>query len=138
MSQAINITVNADQSIVTIDIPITFKRRGGKKTIIAPDGHAVNDDRNEKQDRILLKTLVNAHKWQRMLDSGKYESISKLCEGEDLSKGYTARVIRMVTLAPNIQEKILNMQCPGHLYRENFVKAFPAGWDEQRRHFGIT
>ncbi len=138
MSKKVRIAVNEDQSLITIDIPIEFQKRGGKKTIINPDGHSINRDRNDKHDIVLIRNLVQAHYWQRMITSGKYGSINQLCDGENLPKGNIVTVIRMVTLAPDIQHAILNSTHPSHLTRADFVKPFPHLWKEQRKYFGFS
>lgn len=133
----VDIRVNQDQSIITIAIPISLKRRSGKKTIIAPSGGAINEDRNQKHDAVLLKNLVNAHRWQAMLDDGTYASINQLCAGENIPKGNITTVIRMVNLAPDIQQAILYGTHPAYLTRADFVKPFPDLWKKQKDYFGF-
>ena len=105
--------------------------------MIMPDGAPVNADRNRSHDETLLKNLVNAHRWQRMIDSEQYPSISQLCEGEGMTQGNISTVMRMVTLAPDIQEAILYSTHPAHLTRAHFKANFPICWKEQREHFGF-
>lgn len=137
MNSEATVTTSEDGSIITINVPISFKRHGGRKTIIAPSGQAINQDRDEKQDITLLKNLINAHRWQRMLESGRYSSITKLCTSENIAKGNIVTVIRMINLAPDIQEAILSSTHPTLLTRANFVKVFPAEWTKQREYFGF-
>ncbi|MFT5133172.1 MAG: hypothetical protein ACI9SC_001641 [Gammaproteobacteria bacterium] len=132
------VTTNHDQSLIRVFIPVRMKRHAGRKTLISPQGQSINADRDHQQDKTLLKNLINAHRWQRMLDSGKYSSISDLCRGEGIAKGNISTVIRMVTLAPDIQEAILNGQHPNHLTRADFVGVFPVDWIEQREGFGFS
>ncbi len=132
------VTINDDKSLITVFIPVRLKRHAGRKTLLSPQGRAINPDRDQQQDRTLLKNLVDAHRWQRQLDAGKYTSVSDLCRGEGISPGNISTVIRMVTLAPDIQEAILNSQHPNHLTRADFVRAFPVDWVAQRKYFGFS
>ncbi len=137
MNTEATVTTNEDGSIITINLPISFKRHGGRKTIISPQGCKLNEDRDEKQDFTLLKAIVNAHRWQKMLYEGKYDSISRLCEGEGIAKGNMSTILRMVNLAPDIQEAIIKGTYPNHLTRANFVRKFPVEWSKQREIFGF-
>ena len=137
MTLATDITTDESNGLITLFIPVIWNKHGGRKSITAPDGHRLNQDRNKKADATLLKALVQAHTWQRMLNDGLYPSISKLCQGEKISKGNIASVMRMVTLAPDIQEAIINATHPCHLTRADFIKGFPALWEEQRAEFGF-
>ncbi len=138
MSKDISISVSDDNAIITVFIPVSFKRHGGKKVIISPQGVPVNSDRDKNKDWTLLKNLVAAHRYQRMIYTQKYPSISELCVGEDISKGHIVTVMRLVTLAPDIQESILNNTYPPHLSRADFVKPFPLIWEDQRKYFGFS
>jgi hypothetical protein len=45
-------------------VPIAFKRFGGRKTIVAPDGSRVAPDRGKATDRTLIKAL--AWRWHKL------------------------------------------------------------------------
>ena len=101
-------TVSPDGSTIRIFIPAIFGRHAGRKTILSPDGHAVNRDRTESFDATLANALVRAHKWNRWLDQGKYADIKDLAAAEGItSPSYASRILRLVLLAPDIQEAIL-------------------------------
>ncbi|MFT5084200.1 MAG: hypothetical protein ACI9Y1_002253 [Lentisphaeria bacterium] len=131
------VTANHDLSLIKVFIPVRLKRHVGRKTLISPQGQSINADRDHQQDKTLLKNLINAHRWQWILDSGKYTSISDLCRGEGITKDNISTVIRMVTLASDIQEAIINGQHPNHLTRADFVAVFPVDWMAQREGFGF-
>ena len=69
-----------DGSTLTVRIPITWKRRGGRKVIIAPDGGDAWAP--AKPDGALIRALARAHRWQRMLEEGKYRSAAEIGDAE--------------------------------------------------------
>jgi hypothetical protein len=50
---------------------------------------------------------VRAWRWQRLLDTGVYTSASEIGETEGINKSYVSRILRLITLAPDIVEAIL-------------------------------
>ncbi len=53
---------------MTIHIPLMFKKRGGRKTVVSPDG--TSGRRQPRVDSALVEALARAFRWQRMLDDG--------------------------------------------------------------------
>jgi hypothetical protein len=49
---------------LTIRIPISLQRRGGRKLIKAPEGAAMPTPK-PRPDETLIKALVRAHRWRR-------------------------------------------------------------------------
>ena len=101
-------TLSPDGSTIRIFIPATFGRHAGRKTILSPNGQAVNRDRTESFDATLVNALVRAHRWNRWLEQGKYADIKELATAEGItSPSYASRILRLVLLAPDVQEAIL-------------------------------
>ena len=63
-----------DGSTITVRIPMTWKRRGGRKVIIAPDGGDAWAPAKPRPDETLIRALARAHRWKRMLEEGRYRS----------------------------------------------------------------
>jgi hypothetical protein len=63
-----------DGSTITVRIPMTWKRYGGRKVIIAPDGGDAWALAKPRPDETLTRTLARAQRWKRMLEDGKYRS----------------------------------------------------------------
>lgn len=125
----------ADVSVITLHIPVQFKRRGGRKLIIAPDGatlpvaaapQAVVDD-------TLVRTLVKAHRWRRRIESGRAKSVTDLAGQEKVSPTYVAKLLAFTCLAPDIAAAILDGRQPRGLTANHMLKNVPESWDEQRR-----
>jgi hypothetical protein len=84
-------------------------------------------------DGTLVKALVRAWRWQRMLDEGVYTTVSEIGDAERISKSYVSRILRLALLAPDIVEEILAGRTDQVLLLEQLEQPLPAGWEEQRR-----
>lgn len=96
-----------DAATVTVRVPITLRKRGGRKRILAPDGTDAPTPSASGQVSTLIKALARAHRWQHMLETGDYASIGDLAAAERINPSYLARVLRLTLLAPKVIEAIL-------------------------------
>ncbi len=69
-------TVSADGETITIHIPIMFRRRGGRKTVVTPDGAAWAP--RPRVDNAKVKALARAFRWRKMLDTGVHATLEDL------------------------------------------------------------
>ena len=129
------IRLSADGSTITLFVPMTWRRRGGRKVIVAPPGC---DDwaPPPRIDNTLLKALARAHRWQRMLESGEYGTLAEMADAERISRSYVSRVLRLTLLAPDIVERILDGRPTAGL--PQLLKPFPVEWELQRVKFAAT
>jgi hypothetical protein len=74
-----------------------------------------------------------AHRWQRLLEEGRYASVSEMAAEERLDRGYLGRVLRLTLLAPDIVEAILDGRQPDKLGLPRVLDAVPADWSGQRQ-----
>ncbi len=133
-----NINLSRDGKLIQIFIPAQLGRHSGRKTILSPTGQPVNPDRNMEADVTLINALVRAHRWNRWLVRGKYESVKEIATDEGItSASYASRILRLTLLAPDIQEAILNSTHPAHLTLADFMDPFPHLWELQRKQFGF-
>jgi len=133
-----SITASDDGSYVDVFVPITFKRFGGRKVIVAPDGKPVLPDRSKAADTTLTKALARACRWQKLLDDKVYASLAEIAEKERINRSYLSRTIRLSLLAPDIVEAILNGTQPETLRLADLEAPFAIDWHEQRAAFGFT
>ena len=83
-------------------------------------------------DSTLVKAMARAHRWQGMLESGRYGSIAELAAAERINPSYLARVLRMTLLAPEIVEAVLNgRHDPERITLASLMCPFPMMWQEQ-------
>ena len=91
-----------DGETITVRIPMTWKRRGGRKVIIAPDGGDAWAPAKPRPDETLIRALARAHRWKRMLEEGIYRSAGEIAEAEGVTRSFVNRLIRLTLLAPDI------------------------------------
>jgi hypothetical protein len=56
-----------DGTTITVRIPMAWKRRGGRKVIIAPDGGDAWAPAKPRPDETLIRALGRAHRWKRII-----------------------------------------------------------------------
>jgi hypothetical protein len=121
-----------DDDAVTVRIPLVFRKYGGRKTVISPDGTAWEAP-PPLVDRALVRALAKAFRWQRLLDDGAFATLDELAKAEGVSQSYVSRMLRLTLLAPDIVEAILDGRQPDGMRLEFLLNLFPAEWAEQRR-----
>jgi hypothetical protein len=109
-----------------------FRRRGGRKRIVAPEGSELAPNSKPQPDGTLLKALARAWRWQRMLDEGLYTSVSEIGDAENISKSYVSRILRLALLAPDIIEAIFAGRVDQSLMLEQLERPLPLSWVAQR------
>ena len=70
--------VRRDGGCVVLTIPMTFRRRNGRREIILPQGADGSAEPQTEPNRPLVLALARAWRWQEMLDSGDVGSVDKL------------------------------------------------------------
>ena len=124
--------LSPDGSTITVFVPMAWRRRGGRKVIVAPAGC---DDwaPPPKIDNALVKALARAYRWRRMLEEGRFGTLAELADAERISRSYMCRVLRLTLLAPDVVERIVDGRPTAAL--AEFLKPFPVEWDRQRHLF---
>ena len=126
--------VARDGRSVTVRVPLAFRRRGGRKQVVAPEGwsgpaHAV---RSTRVDGTLVKAIARAQRWQGMLEGGAFAAVEEFARAERINPSYLARVLRLTLLAPEIVESILEgRHDPERITLSTLMKPFSAAWGEQ-------
>ena len=116
---------------VTVRVPMTFRKRGGRKQVIAPDGHLSWAPPRARIDSTMIKALARAFRWRRMLETGRYTTIDELARAEKINASYVSRILRLTLLAPEIVEAILDGRQPEGTTLPGLMKGFPAEWQHQ-------
>jgi hypothetical protein len=122
-----------DGETITVFIPMTWKRRGGQKVIIAPDGGDAWAPTKARPDETLIRALARAHRWKRLLEKGKYASATEIAEAEKIGRSFVNRLLRLTLLAPDIQEAILEGRQPKGMQLEELTRVMSGVWGEQRQ-----
>ena len=85
-----------------------------------------------RADPAMVKALARAFRWKRLLDDGRYASISEIATAEKIDRGYVGSILRLTLLAPDIVEAILDGRQPDGLGLPALLEPFPIEWDQQR------
>lgn len=123
---------------VTVRVPMTVRRRGGRKQIIGPDGAPVQ----ARQDGpgvettsgapALVKALARAFRWRRMLEEGRYTSIRELAAAEGVDRSYVGRLLKLTLLPPDAVEGVLDGQ-EQHVSALRWLsEPIPLAWVDQQ------
>ena len=124
---------SVDGRTVTVRVPISIRRRGGRKLVLAPDGAEVTAAPVTRHvDNAMVKAIARAFRWRDMLESGEYATIREIADAEKINESYVGRVLRLTLLAPDIVEAILDGRQPAGLQLDGLMRRFPVGWREQR------
>src|SRR5512147_2976479 len=111
---------------------MTWKRRGGRKVIIAPDGGDAWAPAKTRPDETLIRALARAHRWKWMLEEGRYRSVAEIAEAEGVTRSFVNRLLRLTLLAPNIVEAILGGRQLKAMQLEELTGAIASEWEKQR------
>lgn len=130
------VTLEEGGKIICISIPMTFKKRGGRKEIILPQG-VRREDRPSERLSALQSNLARAFRWQEMLESGEVKSMTDLSKKVRLERTYLARLLQLTTLAPDIVDAIVNGTEPSGLSLARLTDPLPRLWAEQREAFAF-
>ena len=115
-----------------VRVPLAIRRRPGRKTVVMPEGAADPASACTRADPALVKALARAFRYQRLLDEGRYASISEMATTERIDRGYLGRILQLTLLAPDIVEAILDRRQPEELDLPGLMEPFPAEWPLQR------
>lgn len=124
---------------ITVRVPLKIRRRPGRKTVVTPVAEEGGDAAIQtRADPALVKALARAFRYQKLLDQGRYGSISETAEAERIERGYLGSLLRLTLLAPEIVQDILDGRAPPDLSLPRLLNPFPASWSEQRHWLPTT
>ena len=86
-------TVSTDGETITVHIPLTFRKRGGRKLVVTPDGAEWAP--RPRVDNAMVKALARAFRWRKMLDEGVHATIRGLARARAIGPTHVSRVLRL-------------------------------------------
>jgi hypothetical protein len=119
----------------TTEIPMTFRRRGGKAVIVLPNGDRAIERREALIDNAMVKLLARGHRWHRKLFDGTHASIEDMAKSENISPSFVSRILRLAYLSPTVIEAILDGKYPAQLTMKDLMEPFPMEWSMQEKIF---
>ena len=117
-----------------------FRKRGGRKQVIVPDGAPSWVPARSRIDNTMVKAVARAFRWRKLLETGVYATVEDLAVAEKINSSYVSRVLRLTLLAPDIVESILDGRRPVEITLASLMRPFAVGWREASRelaNFGV-
>jgi hypothetical protein len=122
-----------DGRTVTVRVPISIRRRGGRKLVLAPDGtNVITAPVRRHIDNAMVKAIARAFRWREMLENGTYATIAEIAAAEKINESYVSRLLRLTLLAPDIVEAILGGRQPAETTLAVLMRPFSVDWGEQQ------
>ena len=121
---------------LVVRIPLTFKRRGGRKEIISLGCQTSGPSQPPRTNRPLAVAIARAHRWKELVESGRYTSVADMAAAMGMDASYVARILRLSLLAPDIVESIMRGDEPSGLSLARLLD-IPPYWTEQRKKWGF-
>ena len=119
------------EQTVTVTVPFSIRKRGGRKLVITPDGTTAAPTPRARVDSALLKALARGFRWRKLLEACDFATIEEIAKAENINSSYVSRVLRMTLLAPEIVEAILSGKQPDGLTMARAMQPFPVDWKRQ-------
>ena len=116
---------------VTVEVPFTIRKRGGRKQVITPDGASAWVSPRTRIDNTMIKAIARGFRWRKLLETGVYGTIEEIAAAEKINSSYVSRLLRMTLLAPDIVEAILDGRQPTEMTLAGLMAPFAVVWGEQ-------
>ena len=126
--------IKSDGRTITVRVPISIRKRGGRKVVLMPDGmeHHPSKLRCQQVDKAMVKALARAFRWRTMMEVGTYATVGEIASDEHINRSYVSRLLRLTLLAPDIIEMIVNGVQPPKVSLPSLMHPLPISWQEQR------
>jgi len=122
---------------ITVRVPLAIRKRGGRKLVVLPNGAlqaATPAVAHTRADPALVKALARAFRWQKLLDEGRYASITEMAAAEKIERGFLGKMLQLTLLAPELVEAILDGRAPDGIGLPALLGPFPDVWAHQKQH----
>lgn len=67
---------------VTVHVPMTFRRRGGRKLVITPDETCAQALPRARIDSTMIKAIARGFRWRKLLETGVHATIEDMAAAE--------------------------------------------------------
>ncbi|MEQ8767252.1 MAG: hypothetical protein RL885_25300, partial [Planctomycetota bacterium] len=119
--------VELDGAALVITVPMTLRRRSGRKEVHVPLGLPRAGKAKEKPSALAL-AVARAYRWQELLEAGEYRSTTELAEALGVDRAYVSRTLRLTSVAPWLVERIVLGDEPEGVTLAEFVRDVPEFW----------
>lgn len=125
-----------DGNHLVVRIPLTFKRRGGRKEIVTTGYQTSEPPCPCRTNKPLVVAIARAHRWKELIEGGRYTTVAEMAAAMGMDASYLARILRLSLLAPDIVEAIMRGDEPSGLSLARLLD-IPPYWPEQRKKWGF-
>lgn len=114
---------------ITVRVPLKIRRRRGRKTVVTPvrEGDEATTIPT-LAGPALVKALGRAFRYQRLLDEGRYASITEMAEAERIERGYLGSLLRLTLLAPTLVEEMMDARARCAATLPELLQPLPENW----------
>jgi hypothetical protein len=136
-------TGTLDETSVTVHVPLAFRRRRGRKLLVAPDGAGRVPQTAPAPPRHPMgevppaaKGLARAFRWRKLLETGAMSTVHEIAAAENINPSYVSRILRLTLLAPEVVEALMTISAADAHSLDRLMKPFPVEWQMHRSMFG--
>lgn len=126
--------MTAASTHVMVRVPRAIRQRPGRKTVVMPVQEGGEVAVTTLADPALLKAVARAFQYQRLLDEGRYGSISEMATAEKIERGHLGTLLRLTLLAPDLVEVVLDGRVADRVALPALLEPIPVVWAHQREH----
>ena len=131
-----DVTVTDMGESISVFVPISWKRTGGRKQIVLPDDPHAGKQTEEKPSPLVI-ALARAYVWQAWIDEGTYANAKELAEDVCMDPAVVRRVMRLGVLSPRIVEGVVDDGGLDVSLQALVAREIPAVWEEQDDLFAL-
>jgi hypothetical protein len=117
---------------VVIRIPLTMRRRSGRREIISAQPPGPSGGSSRSAANPLMVAVARAHRWKELLENGHFRNMTEIATAQGVDPSYVARLLRLTLLAPDIVGSILDGTEPDGASLAKLHR-LPVEWGEQRK-----
>lgn len=103
-------------------------RRGSELRLILPAAAC----HKRRANPSLLKAIARAHRWREKIVAGEIYAKEQLAAEAGLNASYLGRILRLIALAPELIESIVQEQAIAELSLAQLIRHLPLDWKRQK------
>jgi hypothetical protein len=134
LGQAALPSEQAAESPISIDIPLTLRRRGVETKMVLTDGSSPS----RQPDPALIDLVQRAHRYLHQLTDGSGPSLTQIAAVNRTDLSEVSRLLPLAFLSPKIVELIFTSHQPVQLSAQRLSRLpeLPYSWSEQSEILG--
>jgi hypothetical protein len=125
--------MNPDGETLTVHVPIAFRRRRGRKALVAYDGAPAVPATTQRppEHSAIVRALARAFRWRKLIETGVHSTVQDIANEESINPSYVSRLLRLTLLVPDLVEEVISGD-RSELALDRLMQPFPVEWSAQR------